>query len=112
MQELQARKMTIDQLLSRIHDTKPYLLADARDLDAYDDAHIPGAVSIPADEVSRVADDYDQGLDIITYCGSYECPASTLAAKEFMKKGFRNVWEYKGGIREWADQGHPVESNK
>jgi len=112
MQELEIKKMTLDELLSRLDDVRPYVLADSRDLDSYNDSHIPGAVSIPADQVAKMADQYDQSLEIITYCGSYDCYASTMAAKEFMKKGFRNVRDFKGGIKEWEDHGLPVESNK
>jgi rhodanese-related sulfurtransferase len=35
-----------------------------------------------------------------------------MAAKEFIKKGFGHVWDYKGGIQEWVEDGNPVESNK
>jgi rhodanese-related sulfurtransferase len=104
--------MTLGELEARMKNQKPFILADARDADSYEDSHIPGAIPIPADEVNRLADQYDRNLDVITYCGSYQCPASTLAAKEFMKKGFRNVWDYKGGIKEWTDAGNPVESNR
>lgn len=112
MQQLQVRRITIDELKKRMNQERPYVLADARDVDSYNSAHIPGAIPIPADEVDQLADNYDRNLDIITYCGSYQCPASTAAAKEFLKKGFRNVWDYKGGLQEWQEQGNPVESNK
>lgn len=104
--------MSIDELKRRMNEEKPFILADARDVDAYDSSHIPGAIPIPAEEVDKLADNYDRGIDVITYCGSYHCPASTAAAKEFLKKGFRNVWDYKGGIQEWQEKGNPVESNK
>ena len=104
--------MTLDELKQRMENPKPFILADARDVESYENAHIPGAIPIPAEEVNRMADLYDRELDVITYCGSYQCPASTMAAKEFMKKGFRHVWDYKGGIKEWAESGNPVESNK
>jgi rhodanese-related sulfurtransferase len=95
-----------------MNDSKPFILADARDVDSFDDTHIPGAIPVPADEVDRLADAYDRDMDVITYCGSYQCLASTMAAKEFMKKGFRHVWDYKGGIKEWTEDGNPVESNR
>lgn len=112
MQEQQVRQMTLDELLARMKSQKPFILADARDVDAYEDAHIPGAIPMPADEVSRLAENYDRDMDVITYCGSYQCEASTFAAKEFMKKGFKNVRDYKGGIKEWTEAGNPVESSK
>jgi rhodanese-related sulfurtransferase len=112
MQEQQVRQMTLGELKELMNDTKPFILADARDMDSYEEAHIPGAIPMPADEVDRLADQYDRDLDVITYCGSYQCPASTMAAKEFMKKGFGNVRDYKGGIKEWMEAGNPVESSK
>lgn len=112
MQEQQVRQMTLDELKELMNDTKPFILADARDMESYEEAHIPGAIPMPADEVHRLADQYDRDLDVITYCGSYQCPASTLAAKEFMKKGFRHVRDYKGGIKEWTEAGNPVESSR
>jgi rhodanese-related sulfurtransferase len=112
MQEQQVRHMSIEELKRRMSSEKPYIMADARDVDSYSDAHIPGAIPIPADEVDRLAGQYDRDLDVITYCGSYQCPASTMAARKFIRMGFRNVWDYKGGIKEWAEQGNPVESNR
>ncbi|OPY26618.1 MAG: molybdopterin biosynthesis protein MoeB [Methanocella sp. PtaU1.Bin125] len=112
MQESQVRRMTLEELKARINSAKPYILADARDVDSYNDAHIPGAIPVPAEDVSRLADNYDRDLDVITYCGSYECQASTMAAREFVKKGFRHVRDYKGGIKEWIENGNPVESNR
>ena len=106
------RHMNLDELKKRMENPKPFILADARDTDSYEDAHIPGAIPMPAEEVNRMADLYDRDLDVITYCGSYQCPASTMAAREFMKKGFRHVWDYKGGIKEWSESGSPVESSK
>jgi rhodanese-related sulfurtransferase len=111
-QEQQVRQMTLGELKERMNNPKPFILADARDVDSYDEAHIPGAIPLPADEVDRLAEDYDRNIEVITYCGSYQCPASTMAAKEFMKKGFQRVWDYKGGLKEWMEGGNPVESNR
>jgi rhodanese-related sulfurtransferase len=111
-QEQQVRQMTLKTLKERMKDARPFILADARDVDSYEEAHIPGAIPMPADEVYHLAEQYDRGLDIITYCGSYQCQASTMAAKEFLKKGFRHVWDYKGGIKEWTEDGNPAESSR
>lgn len=112
MQGSQVRRMTLGELKARMDSAKPYILADARDMDSYDDAHIPGAIPIPVEDVDSLADSYDRSMDVITYCGSYECQASTMAAKAFIRKGFRNVRDYKGGIKEWVEGGNPVESNR
>jgi hypothetical protein len=40
-------------------------------------------------------------IPIITYCADDKCNASELATKELLQKGFVNINEYPGGIREY-----------
>lgn len=40
-------------------------------------------------------------LPIITYCAHKDCNASELLVEELLKKGFKNIDEYPGGIKEW-----------
>ena len=40
-------------------------------------------------------------IPIITYCAHSQCNASELSIEELMKKGFVNVNEYNGGIKEY-----------
>jgi rhodanese-related sulfurtransferase len=49
--------------------------------------------------------------DIIAYCDSFVCSASTSAAKLLSRAGFKKVRDYKGGLREWKQGGLPTESN-
>lgn len=112
MYEQQVRKISIDKLKECMNSDRQYVLADARDVSSYNEAHIPGAISLPADEVDRLAGNYAKDQIIVTYCGSYQCPASTMAAKALADRGFKKVYDYKGGIKEWMDQGNPVESNR
>lgn len=112
MYEQKVKFMNIDELVNLIQSNKRYVLADARSRADYDNKHLPGAVSIPAEEVGDYADKLDKTEEIITYCGSYECPASTMAAKEFKRLGFKNVRDYKGGIKEWEEKGYQTDSSK
>jgi rhodanese-related sulfurtransferase len=45
-----------------------YVLLDARPRDAYDSEHLPGALSIPLDEVADVAESLDPGRQFVVYC--------------------------------------------
>lgn len=112
MYEQKAKFMNIDELVSLMRSSKHYVLVDARSRADYENKHIPGAVSIPAEEIGDYADKLDKDREIVTYCGSYECPASTMAAKELQKLGFKNVRDYKGGIKEWEEKGNPTDSSK
>ena len=40
-------------------------------------------------------------IPIITYCAHKDCNASNMLAEVLLKKGFRNIDEYPGGMKEW-----------
>lgn len=109
--EQQVRKISIDELSDILKSKKDVVLVDARPRDMYDQKHLPGAISIPLEDIKEYANKFDKNAKIVTYCGGYSCPASTEAAKEFGKLGFKNVRDYKGGIEEWTQKGYPTESS-
>jgi rhodanese-related sulfurtransferase len=104
----QVHAITIDELTDLIKSDQSYVIVDARPRDAYDKEHLPGAVSVPLGETDSYASKFDKNQIIVTYCGSFQCPISTKSAQEFMKLGFKNVRDYKGGIKEWKEKGYPV----
>ena len=106
----QMHMMSIGELINLQKSAKDFVLVDARPRDQYLAAHIPGAVSVPLSDIPVYARDLDKGRMIVTYCGNYHCPISTKAADEFRSLGFSNVWDYKGGITEWQQQGNPTAS--
>ena len=42
-------------------------------------------------------------IPIIVYCGHNKCNLSYLAAIEFLKKGFVNIMDFKGGMKEYLE---------
>lgn len=72
---------------------------------------IPGAIRLNEDtsdeDILKTIPDKEKV--IITYCGSYECPASKNFAKRLLKLGYENVLHYPGGIEEWYNKDNPVE---
>lgn len=100
--------MNIDDLVKLTKSNTSYVLVDARKRGQYDKEHLPGAVSIPLSTTDSYAANLNKDQLIVVYCQSYQCPVSTESADEFMKLGFTNVWDYKGGIQEWKDKGYPV----
>jgi len=48
---------------------------------------------------------------IIVYCGSFQCAASTQASKKLSGLGY-NVLDYKGGLKEWQDNGNKLVSER
>lgn len=69
---------------------------------------IKGAIKIPLDELDRRMNELDPTKDVVTFCASYECTASSQAAAKLAAQGFK-VRAYEGGIREWKQAGLPVQ---
>jgi rhodanese-related sulfurtransferase len=109
MYEQKVRTISIDELQQKFKTNESFALVDARSREDYDKSHLPGALSVPVEDVRDYAGRLDKNEEIITYCGGFQCPASTMAAKEFMSLGFKDVLDYKGGIQEWSEKGYPVE---
>jgi rhodanese-related sulfurtransferase len=106
------RAIGIDHLKRMMESGELFTLLDVRSRSDYDKEHIKGARSLPLDEIeSRAPAMLKPDEDIIVYCDSFVCSASTSAAKILARMGFKKVRDYKGGQREWKQAGLPTESN-
>ena len=76
--------------------------------------HIPGSKNIPlseADFLEKVESTVGgRHKPVVVYCASEECDASEKAAAQLENAGFREVYDYVGGIRAWQDAGQPVQA--
>lgn len=88
-------------------DTQP-LIIDVLSPESYAKAHVEGAVNIPLAQLKDRAATMDKERRTVVYCASYECHASTAAARLLTSLGFKDVSDYKGGIKEWKEAGLPV----
>jgi rhodanese-related sulfurtransferase len=102
----QVHRMSLDDLNALMKSHADFLLVDARPREQYNVAHIPSAISMPLNEIPLYAGSLDKGRMIVTYCGNYNCPISTEAAERLVSLGYTNVYDYKGGIKEWQDTGY------
>ncbi|MDG6981659.1 MAG: rhodanese-like domain-containing protein [Nitrososphaerota archaeon] len=76
---------------------------------AYEKIHIKGSISVPRNELENGRwMELDRSKEIVVHCSSYECEASSMAAKFLEEKGF-DVKAYEGGMKEWAEAGLPTE---
>ncbi len=69
---------------------------------------IQGSKKIPLKELDQRIKELDKSKEVVTYCASYECSASSEAARKLEAKGFQ-VSAYEGGIKEWKEAGYPTE---
>lgn len=92
-------------------DDRP-VLVNALAREAFDEARIPGSISIPAGDALRVAPDVlarDQA--IVVYCSSRSCTASPTLAQKLVDIGFTEVIDFEGGVEEWERAGYPMQGS-
>lgn len=85
------------------------VLVDTRSADAYAEAHVVGAVSLPhatidAEALAALPPD----ALLVTYCWSAACNAATKGAARIAALG-RPVKEMLGGIAAWEAEGFPLD---
>jgi len=77
--------------------------------------HIKGSINVPIqgpDFEEKVADKIPiKDRKIVVYCASFECPASPEAAGKLIKMGYKNVYDFEGGIKDWQEGGYPIEKS-
>ena len=103
------KEITYEQFMEIRKSGEKYVLLDALPEDSYAKGHIEGALSLPVDTINASMASARLGKDarIIVYCGSFQCGASTQAAKALMALGY-NVLDYKGGLKEWQEKGNKL----
>ncbi|MBI4800778.1 MAG: rhodanese-like domain-containing protein [Desulfarculus sp.] len=104
-----------------LDEKKPLLIVDTMPLaDSYKKQHIPGAVQfeLPIPEMTEMSAAQqaelakllgpDKDRLLVIYCGFPKCTRSHNGAMWAVKMGYRQVYRYPGGIKAWAEAGHPV----
>lgn len=91
------------------------LFIDARGQSEYDQAHIPGAISMPVSDFDASYKKYESKIKaakhLITYCHGVGCQLSNkVAQKLWNDKGYRNVGSFFGGWPQWQQHNMPVET--
>ena len=77
-------------------------IIDVNPADVYANAHIEGAVNVPAEKIAEEAAHWNKQTPIVVYCGSFQCPTSHIVAKQLADLGFADVKVFAGGIAEWV----------
>ncbi len=94
---------------------------DSRTRTDFASGHIPGALSLPLDEVkdtAKVRESLSQGpiflspeRTLVVYCEGGDCQTSIALAKLIHGQGFRDIRILMGGWAEWTAAGLPVEES-
>lgn len=107
-----AAKIDRIALKAKLDRKEPIVLVEALPPRYFADAHLPGALNIPHDQVDSLAPRLlpDKHAEIVVYCANTPCRNSTIAADRLTQLGYTRVRDYKEGKEDWAKAGLALES--
>ncbi len=91
-----------------IIDTEKPLILDVRTTLEFNEGHIPNALLLPSQDLAdslNVIAKYKES-PIVVYCHTGN--RSLIASRVLIRHGFKNVYNIKGGIREWIYAGNEI----
>jgi len=98
-------KITKKQLKKMLENNEEFVLINVLRKEYFKQGHINGSINIPISdenfdkEIMQKIKEMDK--KIVVYCANKHCSASPRAAKHLEQLGFKNVYDYEGGIEEW-----------
>lgn len=99
--------ITRDELQRRLKQGDVVVL-DVRPRPEYDAGHIPGALSVPLDDLKARLGQLPAGTEIVAYCRGSYCVYADDAVRELADDG-RQALRLEEGFPEWRAAGLPVE---
>lgn len=99
----------IDELLRRAESGNVTVI-DVRPRLEYEAGHLPGAISMPLDELPRRLGEIESDRTIVAYCRGPYCVMSAQAVAQLRKAG-RNAVRLVAGPLEWSSSGLPIASS-
>lgn len=94
---------------------KGALFLDARPVDFYEMAHIPGALPLPEDDFdrafARIEPRLRESLEVVVYCAGFGCEASHIVARKLKEHGIPAAILHEGWPA-WEDAGYPVKPGR
>jgi rhodanese-related sulfurtransferase len=85
-----------------------FKLIDVRDTRSYEEAHLPGALSLPSGRLTGNTAEFSQDDVLVLYCWGPACNGASKAAARLAAQGYR-VKEMLGGIEYWRKEGGALE---
>jgi rhodanese-related sulfurtransferase len=96
-----------DELRSKIERHEDLKLIMALNRWAYEAKHIPSSLHFDTpDELYAAVRPEDE---VVVYCSNVDCLSSVALYRDLVKRGYRSVRRYSGGLLEWEESGLPIE---
>ncbi|MHB1523201.1 MAG: ArsR/SmtB family transcription factor [Candidatus Dormibacteria bacterium] len=99
-------RVTRAELLERARDGSVVVL-DVRPVEEYAASHIPGALSLPLEQLEARLDQLDPDLEVVAYCRGPLCLLAPEAVAMLRARGLRARC-LEDGLPEWRQAGLPV----
>ena len=101
------RTIDCEELRAKIARGDDFKLIMALNRWAFDAKHIPGSLHFDTpDELYAAVRPEDE---VVVYCSHVDCLSSVALYRELVRRGYRNVRRYSGGLLEWEEAGLPLE---
>ncbi|MBI5578473.1 MAG: metalloregulator ArsR/SmtB family transcription factor [Deltaproteobacteria bacterium] len=95
-------------LLQRVREGAVTLL-DVRPEDEYRAGHIPGALSVPLNQLEKLLSELPREQEIVAYCRGPYCVLAVEAVEMLRKFGFKAI-RLEGGIQDWRAMGFALDA--
>jgi rhodanese-related sulfurtransferase/DNA-binding transcriptional ArsR family regulator len=103
-------KVDVKSLVRRMRLGEVTLL-DVRPESEYEAGHVPGALSVPLEQLERYLTRLPRNKELVAYCRGPLCLMSIEAVKLLRKKGFRATrWDE--SVADWAARGFRLKTGK
>lgn len=104
----QLATLTREELAARLGTDALLVVLDVRPVPEYDQGHIPGAYSVPPDDLQTRLRRVARGTEAVAYCRGPYCAFADDAVRSLRRRGVR-AHRLEDGFPEWRRAGFPVE---
>jgi len=85
----------------------PFAFLDVRTPKEYAEGHVPGAINIPVQELSKRLNEVPKDKRVYVYCESGV--RAGRASKMLVKSGITNIENVPASMKGWREAGYPIE---
>jgi len=93
--------LSLSEVLNKM-DQGSIVLLDVRPTDEFEAGHIPGAISVPMEELHHYLQTLPRGAQIAAYCRGPYCVFSAEAVQKMQEEGFA-AFRVEEGVNEWRE---------